>query len=78
MAESSDETQPDPFVEHLWMVRKDHRSIAADLYRDHNGWEVRFLSDGAWFASDARGSRELAIMYADVLRQTFIADGWRS
>jgi len=78
MAASSDETQPDPFVERLWIVRNGHRSLAADLYRDRDGWEVRFMSDGQCFAADASASRELVIRYADVLRQTFIADGWQS
>ena len=77
MAASNDKAQPDPFVERLWIVHNDHRSVAADLYWDRVGWEVRFLSDGCWFASDASGSRELAVMYADVLRQAFITDGWQ-
>jgi hypothetical protein len=78
MAESSDEPQPYTFVEHLWIVRKDHQTIAEDLYRDRDGWDVRFLSDGHWFASDASRSRELAIIYADALKQAFLAEGWRS
>lgn len=78
MAGSGDEVQRDTDVEHLWVVRKDHRSFAAELYRDRDGWELRFLSDGHCFASDASTSRELAIVYADALRHAFTAEGWRS
>jgi len=78
MAGSSEHVQPYPFVEHLWIVRKDHQSVAMDLYRDRGGWELRFLSDGCWFASEASGSRELAITYANLIRQDLLSDGWHS
>lgn len=70
--------QSQSLMEHLWIVRKEHRSFEADLYRDHHGWELRFLSDGQWFASQHLSSRELAIVYAGFLQNALTSDGWRT
>ena len=63
-------------AEPLWTVRRDGRSVRAELRRQVGAWEVRLLSDGHWFASHTLGSRELALMWADGIYDGLVAVGW--
>ena len=63
-------------AEQLWTVRNGERSLGAALTLNHRGFEVRFLSDGHWFASQVVRSRELAVLVASVVRDDLLADGW--
>ncbi|HKF68630.1 MAG TPA: hypothetical protein VKB36_18910 [Vicinamibacterales bacterium] len=38
--------------------------------------ELRFLSNGHWFASQSAGSREVANLCASTVLDDLIADGW--
>ena len=57
-------------------MRNGDRSFGAELVRNHRGLEVRFLSNGHWFASQSAGSREVANLCASTVRDDLIADGW--
>jgi hypothetical protein len=63
-------------VEQLWTVRNGARSLGAALALNHRGFEVRFLSDGHWFASQLLRSRDLAVLVASVVQDDLLADGW--
>jgi hypothetical protein len=47
-----------------------------ELLRDHRGWQLHFLSNERWFASESVGSRELAINSATALLDDLIGEGW--
>ena len=70
------ERQPNLSAEHLWTVRNGNRSFAAELVRNHRGLELRFSSNGHWFASQSAGSREVAKRSASTVLDDLIADGW--
>jgi len=63
-------------AEQLWTVRNGERSLGAALTLNHRGFEVRFLSDGHWFASQLVRSREVAVLVASVVQDDLLADGW--
>jgi hypothetical protein len=63
-------------AEPLWALRRDHRSVRAELRRQEGAWEVRLFSDGQWFAAHTLGSRELALVWADGIYDGLVADGW--
>ena len=63
-------------TERLSTVRQGDRSLSAELIRDHRGWQVHFLSNEHWFASESVGSREVAISVAGGLLNDLIAEGW--
>jgi len=68
--------RPNLSAEHLWTVRNGDRSFGAELIRNHQGLELRFLSNGHWFASQSAGSREVANLCASTVLDDLIADGW--
>jgi len=47
-----------------------------ELTRDHWGWQVHFLSNERWFASESVGSREVAISVTGALLNDLNAEGW--
>ena len=63
-------------VEQLWTVRNGDRSFGAALVVNHRSFEVRFVGNGHWFASQSVGSRELAVLVASVIQDDLLADGW--
>jgi len=65
-------------VEALWTVRRDDRSLRAELSRHHVAWEVHLFSDQQWFATQTVGSRERALVFADAIYDDFVAAGWVS
>lgn len=68
--------RPHLSVERLWTVRQGGQSLSAELIRHHRGWQVHFLSNEHWFASESVGSRELAINSATAVLNDLIAEGW--
>jgi hypothetical protein len=68
--------RPHSSTERLWTVRQDDRSLSVELLRDHRGWQLHFLSNERWFASESVGSRELAINSATALLDDLIGEGW--
>src|SRR5215471_8991365 len=56
------------FVESLWVVRRDDRSVRAEMRRNGAGWEVRLFSDQQWFAAHRVGFREQAVVGRQDLR----------
>src|SRR5215467_10177641 len=67
---------PHSSTERLWTVRQGARSLSVELIRDHRGWQVHFLSNEHWFASESVGSRELAINSATAVLNDLIGEGW--
>jgi len=67
---------PHVSTEPLWTVRQGDRSLSVEVIRDHRGWQVHFLSNKHWFASESVGSREVAISLASALLNDLIAEGW--
>ena len=65
-------------LEALWTVRRDDRSLRAELCRHHLAWEVHLFSDEQWFATQTVGSREQAMVFADVIYDDFVRAGWLS
>ena len=63
-------------TERLWTVRQGDRSLSVKLSRDHRDWQVHFLNNEYWFASESVASREVAIGVASVLLNDLIAEGW--
>jgi len=68
--------RPELSVERLWTVRHGEQSLVAELAGTQRGVELRLLSDARPFASQSVGSREVAILCADVLLHDLIGDGW--
>ena len=68
--------RPELSVERLWTVRHGEQSLVAELAGTQHGVELRLLSDARAFASQSVGSREVAILCADVLLYDLIGDGW--
>jgi len=64
------------FVESLWVVRRDDRSVRAEMRRNGAGWEVRLFSDQQWFAAHRVGFREQALLWADRIYDGLVAEGW--
>ena len=71
-----DTQRPHSSTERLWTVRQGDRSLSVELTRDHRGWQVHFLSNDRWFASESVGSREVAISVAGALLNDLNAEGW--
>ena len=67
---------PNPPPERLWTMRRNGRSFWAELCSDERGWEVRFVTEGKWFASDVLESRERAIRSAHAMHASLAAIGW--
>ena len=68
--------QPPSSVEPLWTVRRDDRSVRAELCRTDRGWVVRLFSDQQWFAAHSLEVREQALVWADGIYDSLVADGW--
>jgi hypothetical protein len=68
--------RPHSSTERLWRVRQDDRSLSVELVRDHRGWQLHFLSNERWFASESVGSRELAINISTALLNDLIGEEW--
>jgi len=67
--------RPHSSTERLWTVCQGDRSLSVELTRDHRGWQVHFLSNERWFASESVGSREVAISVAGALLNDLNAEG---
>lgn len=63
-------------VEPLWTVRRGGRSVRAQLCPNEGAWDVRLFSDGHVFAAHTHTSRELALVWADAIYDSFVAEGW--
>ena len=67
---------PDPAPERLWTMLRNGRSFWAELSSGQRGWEVRFVTEGKWFASDVLESRERAVRSAREMHASLVAIGW--
>jgi hypothetical protein len=67
---------PPPAIEPLWTVRKGQRLFHAQIFQNHQGYEVRFVSDGQWFATQSFASREHAVWHADLFQRDLLTEGW--
>jgi hypothetical protein len=67
-----------PRPERLWRVRKDHRSIDAELrfHPEEFGVEVRFYYHGELVYSRLRPAREQAVAEADAKLEELSRAGW--
>jgi hypothetical protein len=65
-----------PSPERLWTMRRNGRSFSAEISSGQRGWELRFVTDGKWFASDVLESRERAIRSAREMHANLAAIGW--
>ena len=57
-------------------MRRNGRSFWAELSSGQQGWEVQFVTEGQWFASDVLESRERAIRSARAMHASLAAIGW--
>jgi len=68
--------RPGAPIEPLWTVRRNGRSVRADMCRTERGWEVYLFSERQWFARHRLGSRGLALAWADSIYDDLVAEGW--
>jgi hypothetical protein len=68
-------TSPGPSIDHLWTVRKGDQIVRAELFQ-HGECQVRFFSDGYWFAAQSFASRDHAVRYAGLFERDLVRAGW--
>ena len=68
--------RPVPFIDHLWTVRKGDQIVRAELLQDDRVCQLRFFSEGHWFAAQSYASHEHAVRYADLFQRDLLRAGW--
>ena len=63
--------------ETVWRVRRGDQFVRAELYRNDESWDVRLFTNRQLFAAHRLSSRGSALVWADLIYDGLVAEGWK-
>jgi hypothetical protein len=61
----------------LWTIRQKGRTLSAEVVCMHRQWHLRLFAQGILFLSHPCEQLDIALEYADLIRDDFAGERWR-
>jgi hypothetical protein len=60
----------------LWTIRQNNRKLGAEIVRMDEHWHLRLFAQGVLFLWHPCQQLDLALEYAEMIREDLARDGW--